>query len=231
MSRSNGLLTGLTAALLLTGANASALTLAEYSFTSNSQASTDTVIEPNATDADFGSWDGNWSGSTLPAIGFNFNIAYVSSDLTNDVLTNGTGTGAIGHSDYLSFTIEGSGFDITSISFDHGINDSEASNSYEAHLFTSATGFAAANVLDTSTLAGTGGAVDGGVAFDATGTTLLQGVTSDLEIRIYFTDSQNVPGFFHSIDNIVVEGTPEPSSLAVLGVLGLFVISRRRRAA
>lgn len=227
MSRSNALLTGLTAALILAGTHTSADVLAEYTFTGNSPASTDTTLLPNATDANFGSWDGTWTGTTTGFIGFNFGVAFVSTSLTTDALTTGTGTGAVGRGDYLAFTIQGSGFDITSIAFEHAISDSDADATYQAHLYTSETGLIAGQV---STLTGTGVAVAGGLTYVPTGGAL-DGLTSDLEVRIYFTDSQDVNGFAHSIDNIIVQGTPEPTSLAVLGILGVLVLSRRRRAA
>ena len=227
--RSNGILTSLTGAMLFAATPASAVVIAEYTFDSNSQASADLSPETNATNADFGAWNGDWAGSTTSNMGFSSNLAFVRSPLSSTDLSNGSNTGAIGHNDYLGFTIQGSGFDITSISFSHAMTDTDNGNTYQAHLFTSATGFAAGNVLQSTTLAGTGSGVSGGLAFDATGTAALQGLASDLEVRIYITDSQDTPGFVHTIDNIVVNGTPEPGSLALLGLGGAFLLWHRRR--
>ena len=224
--RSNGLLTSLTGSLMLVAAPASAVVIAEYSFDSNSQASTDASLETDALDATFGAWDGASPGSD---IGFSSEAAFARSSATSAVLSDGT-TGAIDDDDYLSFTIQGSGFDVTSISFSHAMTDTNNGNTYQAHLFTSATGFAAGDVLGSSTLLGNGGAVTGGLTFDANAVLALQGLAADLEVRIYLTDTQNVPGFVHFVDNIVVEGTPEPSSLAVLGFAGACLFWHRRRA-
>lgn len=228
MKYSKGLLASLAMITIggsFVGYDAQAETIAEYTFTGNSPASSDSSAATVAGAAAFGSWD----GFSSPDYGISSEVAYARSSVTSDQLSNLSGNGAIDHNDYLGFTITGVDFDIAAISFQHSMTDTDNGNTYQAHLFTSATGFSEGDVLLSTSLAGTGGAVSDTPTLVTTGIAALQGIVGDLEVRIYFTDAQTIPGFIHTLDNIIVSGVPEPGSLALFGLGGVCVLWRRRR--
>lgn len=242
MSRSKGLLTGLTASLILMGTSASAVTLAEYNFDSNTGAPSSPAPGITAGTANFSTWS---SGVTSP--GFNFGQAFAATNATEntgDPIVQDLGE-ALTNNNYLSFTLNGTGFSVENISYAHSVSGAINGATYASYLFvskTSAPDFSEGQQLtaltptpgdpdNTPTTSLTNTSTSATVNFDTSGIAALQGLSEEIEVRIYLSDDTFDAGQFHSLDSISVSGVPEPTSLAVLGILGVFVLSRRRRTA
>eukprot|EP00752_Nemacystus_decipiens_P016157 g14450.t1 len=223
--RSNGILTCLTASLILTAAPASAVVIAQYDFETTTgnptgRASLDTEASSTALPIEMGPTDtgdfavGNlWTGSSG---------AFLSAVSTVNNLSD-----ALSDGDFVSFTLTGASFDITSVSFDYELNTTSGGNTYSYYVLTDQDGFTNPLPLGgTQSIAGDGSAKSVDVDIDTTAS--LSGITGSIEFRIVVTDT---PGLtqFHGIDNIVVEGTPEPGSFAVLGLAGAMLFWHRRR--
>lgn len=226
---SNGMRLGLAGSLILGTANASAEVLAQYDFVDGSPAAT-TADFITATDAAFGPFSSSSSSPSIDALG-----VFVAASDTNRLVDAGTNALADaldppgGAGDYISFTIDSTSptpLRISNIQYTY----SSASNSgfvLSSHLLTSATGFTASDSLNTIDFDSVNGSTDANV--DVSNIDDLQNLSGPLEIRIYFSDSTFRPGPNHRVDTIIIQGVPEPGSLALLGLGGVCLLSRRRR--
>ncbi|MFK7789437.1 MAG: PEP-CTERM sorting domain-containing protein [Phycisphaeraceae bacterium] len=223
MKLRNGMQLGL-AGMLLAG-NASAVVLAEYTFTSGSLASTDTELTTLATDINFDAWVGNaaYPGGDTPVVSGDQFVARTS--VTNPAATTGITelAAALSADNFIEFTITGTDFDVTSVSFDYEVAGSNTYK-YRAFVLSDVTG----SVEQGSSAELVSTAASEAVAASAIVTSDWEDLNS-LTVKIYVADSTTQTNGFHRIDNIIVEGTPEPGSLALLAVDGLFVLQRRRR--
>lgn len=230
MFTSNGLRLGLAGSLILGTANASAEELARYDFDlvtpSTTALATSSAVGIIAGDATVGEFDEDTSSSDSPqfdSLGFFVRTAD-TKNTSGNLLANALDAG-----DYISFTVSGADYDITSITYDY--QTSGSGFAFSSYLFSSATSsFADPTLLDASDAlfvvnrAGTTSAATTGTfapLVDLTGTT---------EFRIYFSDSSFATGNSQRVDTIVVEGVPEPGSLTFIGIGGAGLLLRRRRS-
>lgn len=211
--------------LMLSSHSASAVVLAEYNFTGNSALSTDTEASTAASAVTFTEWTdySGYPGGDTPVISGDTFISRASVTNTSATVGIDSLADAIAADNFIKFTITGTGFDITSISFNYDAT-MPSSYSMSAHLLTDATG---AVSQESTTISGSSGDVD--VVATANTASDWQGLNS-ITVQIYLSDSTTDGGALHRIDSIVVEGTPEPGSLALLALGGIFVSWRRRRA-
>gem|GEM_PF-6834818 len=196
--------------------------LAEYTFpnaggTSFASSDTDALTEASL----FGSGAG-FSLSQTTATGFTSEGLGLS-----DGLGDGPGS-AIAANDFFTFSIDGVGgetFSLGSISLD--VNRS-ANGAQDFFLFSSVGGFTAGDQIATALdIPATGSSID----FTFTDPAFSN--LTDIEFRIYVDDrasnSSNASATF--VDNIVVTSAiPEPSASMLLGLGGLALLSRRKRA-
>lgn len=235
MKRRKGLLLGL-ASLVMTHASsvmAAPVLLAEYTFDladiaadGKSASATSTFGSIDAGDITFGP-SSSVSGTPL----FETSGAVVRSSetsSTNDLLSEALA--GSGFSEYLSFTIDStsaSPFSISKISYDYEIT-SASGLVLSTHLLLNDDGdaFSAADLLKTTQLtpANPLSTADAEVTYDLA----LTGLTAPVEIRIYFSDTSVSGAGIHGVSNIKIEGVPEPSSLALLGLGGICLLRRRR---
>jgi len=219
--------------------------IASYEFSGGSAASSD--ADPNST-------AGAFDVSQIGAISSYSNMVFVDSSVTPD-----NTIAAVTGNDYVGFTVDlGSNtYNLTSLSFDYHITDAYEDSDYGVRVMNSITGF-----TDDSTVMDSDDAVSDGVSrtytFPAPGGTGdidtetvnvnidltdpytsaifgddLQGVTGEVEFRLYLVDGSGANFRYHRIDNVVLQGNvvPEPSTLAIwtLGLLGLIGWRRRKR--
>ncbi len=157
--------------------------------------------------------------------------------------TSTTLAASIGNDDYFTLTIAPTGGN--EIDFTDFFVLTTTANSTGAGgnlaLFSSASGFAAANVLDTYTLDASGSVALKTFSTDLSGTTALQNITSTVEFRLYYYNLSNVGsrmqfGNAYSTDGLndiavsgLVSPIPEPSSLILVAVALVGTVSYRRR--
>ena len=221
-------------ALAFTATIANAATIAEYTFTSGSTAST---------------------GSLGSNIGFEAGIVNNDTALLNNnqLEIQGIDTSSVidvGHTSYaaadkdeidgqnwVTFTIAVSDtqeLDLSSLTFDYTEIDPA---SFLLGVYTSKTGFTEGDHLlglyRTGTSSGTF-TDNNGTSVALSGITELQGLTDEtVEFRFLLGDDSGATSRIHVLDNIVLNGdvtaVPEPSSTALLGLGGLALILRRRK--
>ena len=233
MKRSNGIVIAGLATTLIAG-NASAITLAEYTFDGGSTTATNVAGGITAGVANFDAWN---SGTTTP--GFDGSgIAFARANATNNVAFDPLEqdlADAIAADNYLSFTLTGVGASVDSITYTHGVLGSINGANYASYLFVGANGFIAVEgdeLVDTpgepTTLLSTA-ATSETVTMSTTGIAALQSFSGTVEVRIYLSDDTQGNPEIHTIDNILVQGVPEPSSLALFSLGGIGLIWRRCR--
>ena len=220
-----GMLFGLTTGLAFSTSTASAIELVRYDFVAGSPAAT-TSGTMTGTDVVFGPFTSPGSSPSIDGLG-----VFVEASDTNTAATVGVSNlaDAIAAGDYISFTIDStsaSPFSISDINFTYSAGNN-SSFILSSHLLTSATGFSASDSLATTEFDSVNGSTP--VSVDVSGNLALQNLTGPVEIRVYFSDSTFIAAPDHRIDDIVVEGVPEPWSLALLGLGGLLVARRRHR--
>jgi len=198
--------------------------LAQYTFDNSNN-----VVDFASTDID-ASTDASLFGS---GAGFNLNTDVVTTGFTSEGLglSDGTGDGpgsAITANDFFTFSIDGVAgetFSLGSISLDvgRGVNGAQ-----DFFLFSSVGGFNAGDQIDTALDITTDGSSIDFTFTDSAFTNL-----TDIEFRIYVDDrfSNTGGGSATFVDNIVVTSAiPEPSASMLLGLGGLALLSRRKRA-
>ena len=229
MRLSKGLLFGI-ALTVLTG-QATAQVIAEYNFDGASPVASNTAPGITAGDANFTEWD-----PAASAPGFSGSSAFARSSATNNVAIplEQNLSEALAADNYLSFKIDGTGYSVDSIGYVHSVTGAPSNGIYASYLFTSKTGFSEGDQLTdagvglpTTTLTTATSTTDT-VSFDTSGITELQGLSEEIEIRIYLSDNFLEGSHVHFLDSIIVSGVPEPGSLALLGLGGLCLSWRRR---
>lgn len=224
MSRLSGIVIAGLATTLVAG-NASAVVIAEYTFTGGSLASSDTEGSTSASAINFNAWVNHpfYPGGDTPVISDDKFLARTS--VTNPLAETGSADldDAIAADNFIEFTITGTDFDVTSVSFDYIISGSNTYK-YRAFVLSDVTGSTAQgmSVELQSTEASDHVVATANIASDWEN-------LNSLTLRIYLADSTTNTNGFHYIDNIVVQGTPEPGTLALVALGGVCLIKRRRR--
>ncbi len=227
------------AAVLACGALVTnAATLADYRFTGGTAASIDSHAGTDA--GDFQAVSGANEGSAASDIGFGAtsNTAFVRGDA---VAQPNTASGALNDDDFLSFTISatnaGDAMVLDELIFegfylsDNALGDL---TSVTVYLQSSVGGFGDGSpVLDSFALTESGGIGDGGPTYSVDLSAFPSLATA--EFRFYFAavgSSGNKVGDTVRLDNVQLTGDiiPEPASLALMGLGGLTVLFRSRRA-
>jgi hypothetical protein len=226
-------LAGLSVVALVIASPASASVLAEYTF----EASPSGTLSPTSTRAGISADPvtfGNADVDLNAVLGGGFGVTQRTST-TTQLLAN-----AIAADDYLSLTIgpvvAGDAYSVSSVSYRYFLSDTNTFGDYQTTLFSSATNatpgtFAAGDEIGAGVIVGTSTSTptSNTVTIDTSGIAALQNRLDDVEFRIYFTDDQNVSGHVHAIDDIVINGVPEPGSLALVSFAGLGLLRRRSR--
>jgi len=234
MTLRNGLRACLTTACLasLTVTQAPAATLAEYDFEGSVSPlqSIDSDTTTDASPVSFGT-AGDFTNGAILNIG---EAAYIRVSNADSNLST-----AISNEDYLTFSINlaagETDFSIDQISYLHHLTDTQNGHTYNSYLFSSVNGGLTGNEIASSTFEVTPESGDSDdteknatVVFDAAGAGGYDSLTGSVTFWIVVTDTSTQGGHTHGIDNILV--TPEPGSLALLGLGGLCVLWRRRNA-
>lgn len=220
----NGILFGLAAGLTISTSTASAIELVRYDFVAGSPAAT-TNGAMTGTDVVFGAFTSPGSSPSIDGLG-----VFVEGSDTNTAAAVGASNlaDAIATGDYISFTVgstSASPFSISDISFTYSAGNNSGFI-LSSHLLTSATGFSASDSLVTTEFVGVDGSTP--VSIDVSGNPALQNLVGPVEVRVYFSDSTFSAAPDHRVDDIIIEGIPEPSTLALLGLSGLLIARRRR---
>lgn len=232
MILSKGLLFGIAGSLVLGATSASADVLAQYNFPGGSAASSD-VHPTTASDVQIGDFlNDNNDGDGGP--GIDVLGTFVRAEDTEDPASLGGAIVTLGDAilsnDYYYFTLTGASYSISQISFDYTVSASGTTTSFAADLLTSATGLTGSDSLSETPVTTSSNGVATNVVVPLGGNASLQGLSGTTEFRIYVRDNQAGNAQSHRLNNIVVEGTPEPGSLALLAIGGFFVSWRKRRA-
>jgi len=223
---------GLTIVLFGTAVNAMAATIADYSFTGESFASSDPGTAWTTGDISAGSGFGlqfdddttpNGSGNPIPALAIRYDEMFPEND------GDKTLQDALDADIYYSFTVTPDA--LTAISYDEFSADFHKTGgaSKEVYLLSDVDGFTDGAQLDSKFITDQGSFQT--LTFDASS---LVNVTDPVEFRFYYVPGSYTTGNNRlSVDNILLTGTtsfvPEPSAfaLAAFGVLGLFGLARR----
>lgn len=209
---------GLGLALPLASANAALI----YSFDS------DVKTPTTDTEAEF-------NGGAVTAVGFTI----TDSNVGNPAPSIGTALNQVSNNtsldDYYTFTITNDGgptYSLSEISFDYQVNHSNVVHTTTFSLFSEIDSFA--SPIAEFTYDGSASSAFLNTGAIALGTAF-QGLTADTAFRIGVDDNGSNSGVTYArIDNVsLVGGTnviPEPASLALLGLGGLCLLSRRTRS-
>ena len=226
-------------ALAFTAASANAVTIAEYTFTSGSTASTGPLGSNIGFEA--GITGSSTAGDELSIHGGQTAGSQNSGPDYDDVDQDRIAT-----ANWVTFTIAVSAtqeIDLTSLDFDYTEIDPAA---FLLGVYTSKTGLTTGftegdhllGIFDATTTAGplpnTTFTDNNNTSVNLSGITELQGLTDEtVEFRFLLGDSSGSSSRIHVLDDIVLNGTvtavPEPSSTALLGLGGLALILRRRK--
>ncbi|MDG1242698.1 MAG: PEP-CTERM sorting domain-containing protein [Opitutae bacterium] len=224
---------------LMASASLSAATIVEYTFDSNTSA---TTVDANL---DLATVISGGSGITAPTrSATDGGTTFVrASDTSTTTLTVGT---AITNNDYLSFSVDvaaGYQMDLTSLVFDFGYTagaNYTPDKQFKAYLFTSVDGF-----VDSGDIVGSDTIIvdqeNTGIQWPGEDTTIalsdarFQGLTGSTEFRIYLADTTGDSNHIHRFDDITLNGevaaiVPEPGNFALIGgllALGWLMIRRR----
>lgn len=220
MKRNGLLLAGFSAALLL-GANQSiAQTTVTYDFASGSALGSVVGTDVSAGNAT--------TGGDVALSASSGGVAFIRSDVTSEGLSN-----AITANDYLSVTLTGADYGISEITFNHSVSDTFDDADYTTHILVKEFGLtfvASDEVLDTTRTAdGSPLPATPAASVDLSLDPAFQGLSGTTEIRVYFSDDVTNNGQIHLLDNLFITVVPEPSSLALVGLGGFFLLRRRRR--
>jgi hypothetical protein len=217
MTRKGLLLAGLSGALLLGADQSSAVTTVTYSFDGGSAVPSvagGIVTAGNATTG------GDVDLSTID------NAARVRSDATSEGLS-----AAVTAMDFVSVTVTGADYGISNISYVHSVSDTFNLGNYTTHLLASPIGFTdTGSVLNVTRTGDEDPLPPELISVDTSVEPIFQNLSGTTEIRVYFSDTVTNNGHVHLVDNLIVTVTPEPGSLALLGMGGACLLWRRRRA-
>lgn len=224
MKLNNRLLFGLAASFL--AGHSSATVIAEYNFNDSTYPVPSVDTDPNTIANDLLFGDGG--PSIIGEAGTDGNAPYLRSDFTSSTVQ-----AAIDQEQYLMFSIEpaSSSFSIDTVSYVHHLEYTSAVSetaTYSSYLFSSIASGESGPVDSTHvasyTFTGNGADQTKTVTFDAPIT--YQNLTAPVTFWIVMTDSQTSTSVYQVFDDIVV--TPEPGSLALLGIGGICLLWRRR---
>lgn len=244
VSRGNRLvLSGFTSLLLLAGP-ANAAVLAQYLFSGNSDATTD--MDPNSTatslgigdlGSEFGSENG-FSTTTIPGNTLPSN-ATVPVRFVRGSVTATNQTGALNGDDYFKFTLTPDASfqaNLTDLFFDfsgNGASSDPTTNTISFFVRSSVNSYAS-NIGGTASVTKDGNTA---ATYQRHSVDLsaaeFQGLTSDVEFRLYIYQTSSSSSDVARFDNLTLNGNvvavPEPS-VAILAGLGFLGLLRRRRA-
>ena len=222
-------------ALTAASANAAPITLAEYKFDSSSTASSDGDAQTTASAITIG------VGSIATSTGLETTQTMPDPPLVkiagND--TQNSMSGAISDGEWLTFSIDTNGTEVDFEELSVLIGGEDLYKNHFGNVYTSA------QVGDTLESGEANSELDfvgfkGMVSNDTdvapeTQTvdfSSITGFNGTLTVWIPFTDDSNAGSRFLEVDDITVTGTviPEPATLALLGLGGLMMVGRKRRA-
>jgi len=216
-NKTKALLIALAASTMLAG-SATAATIAEYAFQSSDLTSSDPST--NWETSDLSSGNANMlniggSGNPSPALDFEF------SDFNDGTLQD---------SDYYQFTVTpDTGFELDLADFNFDLNK-QGTADVSVHLYSDIDSYT--SEIGSATVVGTGAGYRswGSFTIDASGHPNLTEATT---FRAYLFTTGSVGSNWTYVDNIRLTGNaiiPEPGSLALLGLGGLYLLQRRRRS-
>lgn len=245
MSKTGLLVQSIACGGLLIGAySASAEVVALYNFVddggANQATSKDLNVATNALDWTGGPWLAEDGDGNSPGISTSSNTAFGRTEDTGTATADGdTLAEAIADGSYIGFTFDanGSSTDLNSLAFDHSFTSVFDGGSFSLAVMNSDTGFTDGDELETFTFTfadknDSNTNVDPvGRFIDLSSVASLQGVTGTTEFRFYLYDNSNSQSRINRVANVTLDGdvVPEPTSLALLGLGGLCMMSRRRR--
>ena len=207
-------------------AQASAVTIASYTFDANDLTSNDTEL--NSTAADISSGAGITDGTDLSfgqGAGGTRGIRILYSDIYPENDGDKTLADAINDNIYYSFTVTpeaGQTIDFDRFTAYTDKNSGGAEFTY--HIFSSVDGFTTSDSIDSSSH----GSGTANLDYDVSS---LSGVTSSVEFRLYIRTNNFTTGTNDfDLDNVTLTGTvvPEPSTAAIVALASLSLLRRRR---
>ena len=211
-------------ALAFTAASVNAVTIAEYTFTSGSTASTG----PLGSNIGF---EAGITGSSTAGDELSIHGGQTAGSALGPTIYTDTDEERIASENWVTFSIAVSAaqeIDLTSLTFNY---DAILPAQFSFGVYTSKTGFTEGDHL-LGLLTNTASSYS--TPLDLSGIGSLQNLTDEtVEFRFLLGDDSGSNTRIYALDNIVLNGdvtaVPEPSTTALLGLGGLALILRRRK--